>query len=332
MKKDKKEKKEKKPLGDRIMQIVLLGLIALGIFTIPAMVGGGPGAGSGGPGGMPGGGMPGGDMPAMAGEEGDTKAVAVDAAEVGLSMIREYIRVNGDVSPTASVNLYPDVSGEIVSVPVTIGDTVYKGQTIAVVDPSLPGQIYSTSKMDTTISGTVTALNYDIGETVTTSTAIATVGNLNELEIVTYVPERYSDSIHTGLKAETMFDAFSDETFTATVTEVNPVLDTSSRTVKVTLSLDGSDRRIKVGMFASIRLIIKEEADVVSVPASALTKNYEQNVVYVVEDGIARMQEVEVGLTSDENVQITEGLSLGEKVITRGLSGVVDGSSVRIVN
>ena len=313
--------REKKNRADRIVQIILLVLIAAGILGIIVTMG--SGSAPAGPGGMPGG------KSVEAGSTG--KAVAVGVVEVGTADVREYIRVNGDVNSESSVNLYPDAAGELVSIEVSVGDYVRRGQTIADVDPSQPGQVYSISRVDTTISGTVTSLPYDIGETVSELTPIATIGNLTDLEIVTYVPERFVGSVNVGLKANVTLDAFPDEIFTATVTEVSPVLDASSRTVEVTLAPDARDSRIRVGMFATVRIIIREVSGVVAVPPAALTTYYGTDVVYVVENGVALRREVVTGMSSSEAVQIISGVKEGETVVVDGLSGITDGAEVRIV-
>ena len=185
--------------------------------------------------------------------------------------------------------------------------------------------------MDTTISGTVTSLPYDVGETVSEQTPIATIGNLTDLEIVTYVPERFAGSVNVGLKAKVTLDAFPAEIFTATVTEVSPVLDASSRTVEVTLAPDARDSRIRAGMFASVRIITREVAGVVAVLPAALTTYYDTDVIYVVENGVAVRREVVTGMSSSDAVQIISGVKEGETVVIDGLSGITDGAEVRIV-
>ena len=112
---------KKRTEADRIVQIILLVLIAAGILGIIGTIGGGSDTAS--PGGVPGG-------KSVEAETG-SKAIAVGVAEVGTADVREYIRVNGDVNSESSVNIYPDASGELVSIEVSVGDYVRRGQTVA---------------------------------------------------------------------------------------------------------------------------------------------------------------------------------------------------------
>lgn len=348
-----KERNEK--LGDRIVQALLLVIIAGGIFMIvqtirfdahdvegatspagtsadapPAGAPSGPG-GPGIAGGRPGGasaGTPAGSLTVAA----DT-TIAVETYTVIPRTVQEYIKVNGDVVAGRTVTMYPDASGEIVERNVAVGRYVRVDQQLAVVDPSQPGQRYSKSPVLSTIAGTVTAVHVEIGDTVTQQTAIATVGDLSNLEIVTYVPERYAASIDTGLIAELSFEAFPDELFIARITEVSPVVDATSRTLEVSLALTERDARVKAGMFATMRLITREESGVLAVPPQAVTRYYDDDVVFVVSaDGTVERRSVTIGLISNDLVQIASGIEEGESVVTAGITNVSDGATVRVVS
>jgi membrane fusion protein, multidrug efflux system len=343
--------------GDRLVQIILLVLIAVGVAIFPIMMKNNSSSSAGGPPGMAGGppssdssaggpegdaslgerpeGAPG-EAPKESSEdssEDSSEEVAVEVTDVINDTVREYIKVNGDVNSASTVNVYPDIEGELVSVNVSLGDRVSRGDRVAVVDPSQPGQVYSNSDVIAPISGTVTAVYYDKGETVGTSDPVVVIGELDDLEIVTYIPERYVASVRKGLTAEVYLDAYPNETFYARITEISPVIDSESRSQEISLTFPDSDPRIIAGMFSSLKLIVKEEVDVITVPKLALTTHYDEDVVYVIgDDNKAERRNVTIGLSSSEIVQITEGLSVGERVVTRGLSNITDGAAVNVVN
>ena len=329
--------------GDRIVQIVLLLLIAGGIaasllLKTGAGAGGMPPAGaqasSGGqrpsdgqrPAGMPAGMKPG-------GENGASAAIAVEAVTLERSTVSQSIKVNGDVSAETSVEIYPDTGGRLVSRKISLGDSVRKGQVIAAVDPSVPGQNYSDSPVTSTISGTVIELPYQVGATLSTQTPVATIGDLNDLVILTYIPERYISSLKNGLKAEVGFDAYPGDSFEAEIYEISPVMDADTRTLAVKLRMSEEDERIRPGMFATMKLITKQSPHTIAVPSMAVFNYYGDQAVYVItRDGKAERRIVSTGLKSDADIEITEGLTEGEKVITQGLSKITEGSSVRAVS
>ena len=103
--------------------------------------------------------------------------------------LQEYLRVNGSVKAENSISVYPDMAGKLTRVPVTLGSYVKKGQVIAEVDPSSPGSYYTTSPVYAPISGYITSLPLTTGTTVTTSSEIAIIGNINNLQIECKIPE-----------------------------------------------------------------------------------------------------------------------------------------------
>jgi len=322
------EVRQNRAIGDRVVQGLLLLVIAYGVITIPRILTSSDGTSGG---------------AAESPFASDSGAIAVETAAAGRGSIQEYIRVNGDVVTQSSVTIYPDTAGKVVERSVEVGQYVRAGEKIAVIDPSVPGQRFSTSTVSATIDGTITALNVNVGDTVSTQTAAATVGDLANLEVVTYVPERYVGSIRTGLVAAMTFAAFPDESVAARIVEISPVLDALSRTVEVRLIPTVSDSRVNAGMFATVRIVTKEASNALVVPAAAVTGYYGDEVVYVTTGTVGEelasggaVQTVErrivtTGLRSREAVEILNGLAEGETVVIAGLSRITDGSAVRIV-
>lgn len=299
------------------MILVVLGAIAFTVLEKDAPI-------SGTPGGRPGrGGATASDGPV-------TYSVLVETMEPGI--MQNYLKFNGDVIAETSVDIYPDASGKLTKLSVSLGDYVRKGQVIAEVDPSLPGQVYVASPVKSTISGIVTDLPNKVGATIsTTLVPIATVGDLADLQLESFISEKNMASIELGQKAEIGFEPFNGEVFTGSVIEISPVLDKSSRTMEIKISLDNEDGRVKSGMFGSVRLITEQKEGVLIIPSESLLEGNDGSFVYVVsQDNTARQTTVETGLALDGRVEVLSGLSAGDKIVTRGQTMLQDGSSVKV--
>lgn len=329
----------KKTIGDRIIQILLLIIIAaLGTFAVLTLKPSGdtdpsaqrPGSGIGMGGGQRPPGMAGGAPGRLGGEE--EILIAVEADSAVLRDITQSIKVNGDVITDTSVDIYSDIGGVVTGKSASVGDYIRKGGIIAEVDPSIPGQVYSSSSVTATISGTITSDYAEVGDTINTQTPIATIGDLSNLLIQTYIPEKYVSVLKQGLKADVRFDAFPDEIFTASVMEISPVMNTSSRTIEIKLSFENPGAKIKAGMFARISLVTKASLGTLSIPATALFNYYDQDSVYLINDGQVKRQPVKLGLSSDQFIEVVGGLSEGDKVVTHGLNNLTDGSKIRTVS
>lgn len=298
------------------MILVVLGAIAFTVIGKDAPI-------SGAPGGRPG--------PGGAASEGPvTYSVLVETMEPGI--MENYLKFNGDVIAETSVDIYPDASGKLTKLSVSLGDYVRKGQVIAEVDPSLPGQIYVASPVKSTISGIVTDLPHKVGATIsTTQVPLATVGDLADLQLESYISEKNMALIKLGQQAEIGFEPFEGEIFSGSVIELSPVVDKSSRTMEIKISLDNEDGRVKSGMFGSIRLITELKENILSISSESLIDGNDGSFVYIVSSANTVAQtSVETGLILDGRVEITSGLIAGDQVVTRGQSMLQDGSSVKI--
>ncbi|GMO40983.1 MAG: hypothetical protein Pg6C_01820 [Treponemataceae bacterium] len=354
---------------DTIIKIILLALIAafLGaaVFSMlrPKQSAGAPGgqqaarsvAGTPVPGGVPGGtgappsgaasggqgqagsrssgagasGGQGGARQGSAGAQANPAAITVNALAMEPSVIRQTVKLNGDVTSTTSVGIFPDTAGKMVTLRKAVGDSVERGEIIGYVDPSRAGAAYEQSPIRSTVGGTVIAIPVEEGETVTASTRIATVGSLGNLKITIHVAEKYAAYVQRGLPAVVSFAATPGEQFAAAVDTVSPVVNAANRTIETTLILTRGDSRVKPGMFAAVELVIREKDQTFVLPKSAVKNYNDGQVVYVIDaGGIARRIPVTTGLFNDSEIEVVSGLSFGDRVVTAG--AVTDGSPVRI--
>lgn len=244
-----------------------------------------------------------------------------------------YLEFGGDVSAVSSVDVLPDTSGKISRIYVSVGDVVKKDQILAEVDASRPGMTYSASPVKAPVSGTITSFASSVGNMVAPSMTIGRISSTDKLEIKTSVPERFISKIKLNQKAILTFDAYPGETFTAKVTKISPVLDTSTRTMSVTLILDPPDNKIKIGMYARIKLITDHKSNAIIIPTTALvTRSQEQCVFVVNPDDTVTLKKVTVGIKVDDMVEILSGLEGNEKVVTKGQTLLNNETKVNIVS
>lgn len=260
-------------------------------------------------------------------------ATAVRVSPVVLGTVENSVVLNGDVLANTQVSMYPIVStGTLVEARFRVGDWVERGQVMAMVDPSRPGENYAPSPVVSTISGTVLSAPVNPGDTVSSGTAVYVVGDLSGLLVETFVPERFSTTVHRGLEAQVSFEAMPGESFSARVDEVSPVLDPASRTLRIRLRFTREDPRIRSGMFATVSLVTGSRVNVPVVPRPAVISTYGSWVVFVVnEDNIAERRELSLGLGSETLIEILDGLRVGERVVSMGQNFLSHGEPVRVV-
>jgi membrane fusion protein (multidrug efflux system) len=294
---------------------------------------------------------------------------SVTTAVVSRKQIENYIKINGNVVAETEISVYPDIAGKVSRILVRVGEYVKKDQVVATVDPSLPGSSYVESPVKATISGTVTDVVAEIGQSVTQSIPIVEIGSLDNLQVETFVPERFIGNMAIGKRAELTFDPYPSKTFEARLVEMSPVLDAEARTLEITLSFEDPENLVKAGMFAEIKLITEVRKNVVTVPSECVVRRDGSSVVFVLDshavfreesarsDGGAQAEQapsaenapveestppfeyltvtqraVKAGISVDGVTEIIEGLEPGETVVSRGQTLLENGSHVQVVD
>ena len=271
-----------------------------------------------------------------AAEIDETPVYSVKTAEARKQTLNAYLDVNGDIVAAQQADVYPDVAGKLTSVRVNLGSYVRKGDIIAEVDPSRPGLIYMNNPVYAPISGIVNKTPLSVGMTVSPNTSITLISVNENLEIIARIPEREIAGLTTGLKADVSLQAYPGETISATVSRVSPIIDSTSRTKLINLTIDDNDPRINAGMYARVRLNTRSYPDVLTVPAEAVTNIRGVETVYVIQQNaaglpVAARREVSCGVTLQGWTEIKSGLGEGETVVVQGQQLLSGGERLRIV-
>ena len=122
--------------------------------------------------------------------------------------------------------------------------------------------------------------------------------------------------VRLGQRVTVELEAFPGRPRSGPIVFLQPAVDPRTRTMRVRISLDNSDRQLRPGMYATIRLRAAATGAVVLVPRSAVLSTGRRDLVFVrTADGILEPREVVRGLASDDRVEIRSGLAAGEWVV-----------------
>ena len=267
------------------------------------------------------------------GQGGSRNATTVRVTPVSSGTIEQSVIINGEILARNQVTIFPTVGGKLSESFIAIGNRVNRGDTVAMIDPSRPGEVFSPSPVISTVSGTVLQAPFSVGDTLTTQSGIYVVGDLSSLLVETHVPERFVASVRRGMRAVLWFEAIGGELFNAEVSEISPVLDPVSRTLRIRLGFLNYDPRIRAGMFATISLITNRKTDIPVIARTSIINTYGSWIVFAVDEkNIARRKEVTLGIENEELVEILHGVELGDKIVSAGQNFLSDGDLVRIVD
>ena len=154
------------------------------------------------------------------------------------------------------------------------------------------------------------------GQRIMAGDALFKLADLAAVWVEGQVFEQDLASVRTGQTVDVTVDAFPSEQWVGRVAYVYPTLEAETRTTRVRVELANSGLRLKPGMYATLHITSAGRGNFVTVPRSAVLSTGQRNVVFVRRpDGMLEPREVAIGLTSDDRVEIRQGVANGETVV-----------------
>jgi len=179
-------------------------------------------------------------------------------------------------------------------------------------------------------SGVVARKFVYVGATVTSSSPIVQLINVDPAVITVPVAERDLSRILVGMPVTVRTDALPGKAFAGRVTAISPVLAAASRTAEVKVDVPNPQRLLRPGMFASVEILVARREGVAAVPVDALIDQDNEQIVFVVEGQTARSRPLTTGISDGALVEITSGVRVGEMVIVAGHRTLRDGAQVSV--
>jgi membrane fusion protein (multidrug efflux system) len=182
------------------------------------------------------------------------------------------------------------------------------------------------------IDGVVSERYIKIGTTIRVGDRTFQITSFDPLVAYLHVPEREYRQIRAGQPVAIDIDALADQRVFSEVARISPVVDPETGTFKITIEIRDEERRIKPGMFGRMSIVYDRHDNALQVPRSAVIEDRGSETVFVVEDGEAVRREVQTGYGNDGMVEITEGLSDEDDVVTVGHVGLKPGTKVTVID
>ncbi|NUM79608.1 efflux RND transporter periplasmic adaptor subunit [bacterium] len=168
------------------------------------------------------------------------------------------------------------------------------------------------------------------GSFITNSSQIARLQNLTSVKIDFSVPEKYSGSVRIG-NAIVFRVQGSDKEYRGKIYAIEPKIDPVTRTVQLRAISTFADDRVLPGAFANVELVLAEINDALLIPTQALVPELKGQKVYLYKNGEAVSQSVEIGMRTENQIQIVSGIRPNDTLITTGILQLRGGAPVKIL-
>lgn len=241
------------------------------------------------------------------GKEKPTMA-QVQTASVQKGKLQVKVSGSGTVQPVTSTDVKAASNNEVDEVLVSKGEKVKEGQELVTFTDG--------SDITAPADGTVTSIGVSDGDRVSKGQVIAHITNYDDLQTTVQIDELDIPKVKVGQTASIKVNAFPDTTYTGKVTSIanEGTVSNGVSTFDVTVHMN-KPTNVKVGMTTEVSILVQSKDNALYVPIEAVHSiNNEKYVVVEKGDGSVARQTVKTGISNEDYVEITDGLTEGEVV------------------
>lgn len=262
----------------------------------------------------------------------ELKAAALDqakaqllAAETNLAKARrDYDRAetlfkSGDVA---------DVELEGNRLAMHAADAQYKGAQAGL---RAAQRQYDDTRIKAPFSGQVASRSVEVGEMVGPGSHIANIIDVSSWKVKLGIPEEEIGSLRVHQCATVRLDSYRGDPIVGKVLTVGAKSETpTGHTYPVEVIVNEEKAGVlKAGMFVRVEIYTGTAIDALVLSKESLVGDERDPRVFVVENGVAHLRSIRLGLRNADSVQVAAGLAKGELIVTFGQKGLKDGSAVR---
>jgi membrane fusion protein (multidrug efflux system) len=177
-----------------------------------------------------------------------------------------------------------------------------------------------------------------VGTLVSESTELATIVDLDPINVDFHIAESYLPFVHKGDIVDVTVEDFDILPIEATIIAISPQIDEATRTVSLRAQMSNKELAYRPGEFARVLVLAGKSEDTVLISQTGIERESgsggadAEEYVMLVEDGVAVRKTVSTGMRDGDEVEITHGIKADDLVITAGQFKVRDGEEVTVVN
>ncbi|MFA6599196.1 MAG: efflux RND transporter periplasmic adaptor subunit [Ignavibacteriaceae bacterium] len=167
------------------------------------------------------------------------------------------------------------------------------------------------------------------GSYISPTTKIATLQNINPVKVDFSVPQKYFGIVKEG-KTILVKIASTGKMYSGKIYAVEPKIDESSRTVQVRAIIPNDRRELTPGAYVEIDIVLQDIKDAIMVPSEAVVPDIQGEKVFVYRNGLAVPQLVKQNIRTENEVQIINGLNVGDTIIVSGIIQLKPNAPVKL--
>ena len=238
-------------------------------------------------------------------------------AEANLALAKSRIERSRDLHAKAFI------SGQAL-------DDAESGYKVAIAAADLAAARLTKLDIKAPFSGTTGLRLVSVGDYVREGQDLVNIEDIDALKVDFRIPELFLKQISVGQQLQIALDAVPNMSFVGRVLAINPLIDSSGRSIVIRAVVKNTDARLRPGMFARVRLITSDQQEGLLIPEQALIPVGDDFFVFRIADDRALRTKIEIGARIAGSVEVVRGLTNNDVVVTAGQPKIRDGGPVKI--
>ena len=181
------------------------------------------------------------------------------------------------------------------------------------------------------ISGIVNVLPAQNGLYLAVGDPVATVLDIDRVKVIVGIPETDVDAVRKIDRFEVMIEALHEKKISGLKNFLAVAPESQAQVYRLELEVGNKSGEILPGMFARVEIIKNEFPEALTIPLYAVISRDNKHFVFLEEGNVAKLQEVSLGILDGWQIQITEGLAPGQRVIVVGQRSVDADQKLNVV-
>ena len=257
-----------------------------------------------------------------------TRTISVAAQQVQINSINKVYPATSVIEAKKSYNVVSKTEGILNDIFFKESSFVKKGDKLfSILSTSSIGEILITAPFD----GYVGLTDYKLGDKLKNGDLLLTLDDMSSMKAFIYLPEKILPQISGDIKYIASSKLFPNQKYLGVISNIDQRVNRDSRTIRAYAIIENINNNLRPGLMLNIDIILDEIEATMLIPEESVLTSKDYSYVFVIDENIAKLKEVDLGISSNGMIQILSGINSEDKVVTLGHEKLKDGSKIKIL-
>ena len=257
-----------------------------------------------------------------------TRITSVAVEEVKIDSINKIYPATSVIEAKKSYNVVSKTDGILNDIFFKESSFVEKGDKLfSILSTSSIGEILITAPFN----GYVGITDYKIGDKLKNGDLLLSLDDMSSMKAFIYLPEKILPQISENIKYIASSKLFPEQKYFGVISNIDQRVNRDSRTIRAYAIIDNKNKNLRPGLLLNIDIVLDEIKDTMLIPEESVLTSKDYSYVFVIDEDVAKLKKVNLGITSNGMIQILSGLKSNDKVVTLGHEKLKDGSKIKII-